>query len=127
MTPLINVAFQNPIALAKTFKLSNNKIKNLKLLQEATVSVRGNEMVTLTTGGQKAKTLAKSRFKNKQSELLINIVDLRKKGGELSMKALASTDVSTANRTWLSFYIEYMKDNGINLSLKDLDTEHLKN
>ena len=125
-TPLINVLLQNPIGLAKTFKLSNNKIKNLKLLEEATVSVRGNEMVTLTTGGQKAKTLAKSRFKNNQFELLSKLVNIRKKAGEFSMKALSSTDVFTANRSWLSFYIQYMENNGINLSLKDLETEHLK-
>ena len=125
-TPLINVLFQNPVALIKTYKLSNNKIKNLKLLEEGTVSVRGNEMVILTTGGQKAKTLAKSRFKNNQSELLSKVTDIRKKGGELSMQALTGTDVKVASRSWLSFYMQYMQNNGVSLSVKDLETEHLK-
>jgi hypothetical protein len=125
-TPLFNVLLQNPIALIKTYKLSNNKIKNLKLLEEATVSVRGNEMVALTTGGQKAKILSKSKFKDNQFELLSKVTDIRKRGGEMSMKALTSTDVKVANRSWLSFYIQYMKDNGVSLSSKDLDTEHLK-
>lgn len=125
-TPLFNILVQNPIELAKTFKLSNNKIKNLKLLEESTVSVRGNEMVVLTTGGQKAKTLAKSRFKNNQFELLSKVSGIRERAGEISMSALTSTDVSTANRSWLSFYMQYMKNNGVSLSLTDLETEHLK-
>ena len=99
------------------------KIKDIPLLELASIADRGSRKGG-TDRGASVDEVNRAKLRTGASKVIGGINALTQKGREISMLALTATDASIAKRSWLAYYMKFLKEKGVEISKKDLPTEH---
>lgn len=125
MTPALNTIGQTG---KYYFEVINTNVENIPLLNQSSIGGRGIERAIISGAGreERLKFLDLSKKYTQSTNIKKYIKEKRAKFAEWSLTALTATDVRVAKKSWLSFYLQYMNENGVKVEAKDLPTEHLR-
>jgi hypothetical protein len=122
-TPAINAMIQNPLYFSKV--LATKGLNNIELFNLSTIGARGVEMGAAGKA-ETIQSLGYNKIKTGYKALLNSIQKITGKARELTLKPLSAADVNVAKKSFLSYYLKYMNENGVKVEAKDLPTEHLR-
>jgi hypothetical protein len=122
-TPAMNTIIQAGKYFKDVMLLKGaNRVELLNLRQ---IGARGAELGSAGKS-EGVESLAYDKVKTGLKSVLTNFQKTTGKLRELTLKPLSSADVNIAKKTFLSFYLKYMNEAGVNVTAKDLATEHLR-
>ena len=124
----ISVALKTILMLGKDaalmFKVQGVNLKELPLLQQTSIIMRGEHAGGYVRGGREeamesravsdSLTRSTTKWMKEKSESVRNIF----------LKSLSEGDTRVAQRSFLAYYMRYLKDNGVSITAKELPTEH---
>jgi len=123
-TPGLSTAFQAPKYLYNVLRTKG--LGNIELYNLSTIGARGEELGSAGKA-EGVETLAYGKLKTGWKSALNWAAKKTGQAREIVLKPLASTDVSLAKKSFLSYYLKYMNEiAGVKVSAKDLSTEHLR-
>ena len=122
-TPAISALIQNRKYFVDVVKTKGvNKVELLNLRQ---IGARGLELGAAGRS-EGIETLAYNKITDTRRALLRFATEKTGKAREWSLTPLTYADITVAKKTFLSFYLKYMNEAGVNVTAKDLATEHLR-
>lgn len=101
------------------------KTSEIPLLKEYSIGFRG-EQNPLHMIGEEGRSVIKQINDNFIQDVAHGIEKISLKGKHLSMHLLERGDVNLAQKSWVAYYMKYLKDNGVKISIEDMKTEHTK-
>lgn len=122
-TPAVSALVQNRKYFVDVVKTKG--VNNVELLNLRQIGARGLELGAAGRS-EGVETLAYNKITDTKRALLRFVTEKTGRAREISLTPLTYADITVAKKTFLSFYLKYMNEAGVNVTAKDLATEHLR-
>lgn len=113
--------WQNPDLLLSTMFTDKS---NIELLNMSSIALRGDVNAGIGTAVGKMSNEEKLETNKAIARLSRSMNISMEKARELLFLSLRKGDVNIAKSSWLAYYREYMRKNGKEVTMADLETEH---